>query len=200
MNQLIDRIRGTWDGLNDRERRLIGAMLAVVVAFVLGFPLFWTARTNVEIEQENEQLRAVLDEIAQRGPQLEQLAEARRTAAQRYGRRTPPLGTFLEDEAKRHGLTLREVTDQPEKSVGNYHRRSVSASIQDANLTGIINLLSSVASSQYPVAVESIQIEHYQPGDNYRFKIGIVTFDRQSAKAGGGAAGDKKATAGAGKG
>jgi hypothetical protein len=183
MNRLIDRLRGFWDDLNDRERRMVGALGALFVAFVLGFPLFWTARENSAIEEENEQLRAVLELIGERGVQLEQLAEARRTASQRYAQRTPPLGSFLEDEAKRQGLTLREVTDQPEKSVGNYHRRSVTASIQDANLTGVVNLLSAIAGSRYPVAVESIQLEHYQPGDNYRFKIGVVTFDRKSAAA-----------------
>jgi hypothetical protein len=199
MNRLLDRLRSTWDDLNDRERRMVAVLAAVFVAFVLGFPLFWTARENSSIEEENEQLRAVLDMIRERGPQLEQLAEARRTASQRYAQRTPPLGSFLEDEARQQGMTLREVTDQPEKSVGNYHRRSVTASIQDANLTGIVNLLASIEGSPYPVAVESIQLEHYQPGDNYRVKVGVVTFDRKSgASAGDKDEGEKKSGAKAG--
>lgn len=181
MSRLLDRMRGAWDDLNDRERRLVSALAAVMVAFVLGFPLFWTARENASIEEDNAQLRDVLELIAERGPQLAQLADARRTASQRYARRTPPLGSFLEDEAKRHGLTLREVTDQPEKTVGSYRRRSVSASIQDANLTGIVDLLAAISTSRYPVAVESLQIEHFQTGDKYRLKLGIVTFDRKSA-------------------
>src|SRR5262245_1350894 len=123
-----------WDDLNDRERRLFGTLAAVLVAFVLGFPLFWTARENSEIEQENQHLRSVLELIAERHSELQLLAENRRTAAQRYARRTPPLGSFLEQQAKDQNLKIQEVTDQPEKSVGNYHRRSVSASIAEANL------------------------------------------------------------------
>jgi len=184
MTRLLDRLRGAWDDLNDRERRLVGALGTVLIAFVLGFPLFWTARENAEIEAENEKLREVLDLMGQRRSQLQQLAEARRSASERYARRTPPLGSFLEDEAKQQGLTIREVTDQPEKSIGNYRRRGVTASINDSGLTGIVNLLSAIEGSPYPVAVESIQLEHYQPGDTYRFKIGVVAFDRQQRKAG----------------
>lgn len=182
MNGLLDRVRGAWDDLNDRERRLVTVLAAVAVAFILGFPLFWTASENAEIEAENAKLREVLELMGQRRPQLQLMAEARRTASQRYAQRTPPLGSYLEDAAKQQNLTIREVTDQPEKTVGNYRRRSVTAAINDAGLTGIVNLLAHIAGDRYPVAVESIQLEHYQPGDTYRFKVGIVTFDRQQVE------------------
>jgi hypothetical protein len=188
MNSLLDRLRGAWDDLNDRERRLVSVLGAIAVAFVLGFPLFWTASENADIEAENTKLREVLELMGQKRPQLQLMAEARRSASQRYATRTPPLGTYLEGEAGKQSLTIREVTDQPEKSVGLYRRRSVTAAINEAGLTGIVNLLSDVAGSPYPVAVESIQLEHYQPGDTYRFKLGIVTFDRtksSDAEAGG---------------
>jgi type II secretory pathway component PulM len=195
MTRLLDRLRGAWDDLNDRERRLLSVLGAVAVAFVLGFPLFWTASENAEIEAENAKLREVLELMGQRRPQLQLMAEARRTASQRYAQRTPPLGSYLEEAAGRQSLSIREVTDQPEKSVGNYRRRSVTAAINEAGLTGIVNLLADIAGSPYPVAVESIQLEHYQPGDTYRFKIGVVTFDRQERKTG--ADDDKEARTGA---
>jgi hypothetical protein len=179
MTSLLDRLRGAWDDLNDRERRLVSVLGAIAVAFVLGFPLFWTASENADIEAENTKLREVLELMGQRRPQLQLMAEARRTASQRYARPSPPLGSYLEGEAGKQALTIREVTDQPEKTVGNFRRRSVTAAINEAGLTAIVNLLSDVASSAYPVAVESIQLEHYQPGDTYRFKLGIVTFDRK---------------------
>jgi hypothetical protein len=180
MNALLERLRGFWEGLNERERRLMGAMLAVLVAFVLGFPLFWTARQNGAIEEENLALHEALDLIAERRDELRALADTRRTSAARYRNRTPSLGSFLEGEAKKHDLTIREVTDQPEKAFGSYHRRSVSASTNDAGLTPIVNLLSGIVSSPYPVAIEHIQLEHYQPGDTYRFKLGVLTFDQKA--------------------
>jgi type II secretory pathway component PulM len=184
MTGLLDRMRGAWDDLNDRERRLVGTMGVAAAVFLLGFPLFWVMRGNTEIEDENVQLRAALRLLGEKRAQLMSLAEARRSSETRYTRRTPPLGSFLEEEAKKHGLTIREMTDQPEKTAGTYHRRSVRASINDVGLTGIVDLLSGIAQSPYPVAVDHIQIEHYQPGDMYRVKVGVLTFDKQQRSSG----------------
>jgi hypothetical protein len=180
---LLERLRETWEALNERERLLVGGLGAVAAVFLLGFPLFWTARQNAEIEERNAELRSVLELIAAKRPQLQQLQQARAESQQRYRNRTPPLGSFVESEAKRHNLTIREVTDQPQKTSGNYTRRSVTASINEVDLTGIMNLLSGIVGTQYPVAIDHVQIEHYQPGDKYRFKLGVRTFDRKATAA-----------------
>jgi DNA helicase IV len=179
----LERLRETWEGFNDRERMLVGGLGLLLCAFLLGFPLFWTARQNADIEDKNAELRTVLTLIQQKRPQLQQLAQARTEAEQRYKNTTPPLGSFIESEAKRHGLSIKEVTDQPEKTSGRYTRRSVTASIAEVDLTGIMNLLSGIAGTQYPVAIDHVQIEHYQSGDKYRFKLGVRTFDRKAATA-----------------
>lgn len=179
MNRLLDRIRLKWDDLNDRERRLLSVLGVAFAAFLLGFPLFWSMRTNADLEDENARLREVLRLIGERRPQLKALADSRRSSEARYARRTPPLGSFLEEEAKKHGLTIREITDQPEKTAGNYHRRSVRASISDVGLTGVVDLLSGIVQSPYPVAIDHVQLEHYHAGDSYRVRVGVLTFDKQ---------------------
>jgi hypothetical protein len=176
----LDRLRTSWDALNERERRLFTGLGGLFLAFMLGFPLFLTMRQNAEIEEHNEQLRAVLQQLAQERPKLQQLAEARRTSSARYANKTPPLGSYLEGEASKHGITIREVTDQPEKSTGNYRRRSATASIAEIDLTKMMNLLSGIVASRYPVAIQHVQIEHYTPGDKYHFSLGVVTFDRKA--------------------
>jgi hypothetical protein len=183
VKDLLDRMRGSWEALNERERRLLGALAAVFGVFLLGFPLFWTMRQNAEIEEHNTELRRVLEAIAEERPKLQQLVEARRTSSARYANKTPSLGTFIEGEATKHGLSIREVTDQPEKSTGNYRRRSATASIAEIDLTKMMHLVSGIVSSKYPVAIQQLQIEHYQPGDKYRFSLGVVTFDRKAEAA-----------------
>lgn len=181
MTDLFDRWRGIWEGLNDRERLLVGALGAVAVLFILGFPLLLTVSQNSTIEEENAALRGALALIEENRPELEIRSEMRRTSTEKYAHKTPPLGSFLEGEAVTQGLTIREVTDQPEKSFGSYRRRGVSASINEAGLTGVMNLLSTLARSPYPLAVDLIQIEHYQAGDVYRLKLGVLTYDRAAS-------------------
>jgi hypothetical protein len=44
----------------------------------------------------------------------------------------------------------------------------------------LLKLLSGIVSSSYPVAIQHVQVEHYQPGDKYRLSFGVVTFDRKA--------------------
>ncbi|MGD8859808.1 MAG: type II secretion system protein GspM [Myxococcales bacterium] len=184
MDALLDRLRQAWENLNDRERRMVAVLGVLLAAFILGFPLLWIARENGDIADENQAYREALTRLQENSVQLKQRAEIRRRSQARYKNTTPALGSFLEQEAEKHGLTIREVTDQPEKTVGRYTRRNVRASLNDVDLTGLMNLLSGIVTSRYPVGIEFLQIEHYQPGDEYRVKLGVLTFDRK--KFGGG--------------
>lgn len=177
--------------LNAREQRLLLALGGVVIVLILAVPVWLIVQQNAEIEDENTAARALLAELTTEGPRLKLLAEAQRADLARFRRKTPPLGSFLEAEAKKHGLSLREVTDQPEKAFGRYLRRSVRASIPDVGLTAVVQLLSGIIASPYPVAIDHVQIEHFNPGDVYNLKLGIVTYDRE---AGTSDADDKEAT------
>lgn len=182
MNDLLDRVRRTWENFNERERRLLTILGVVLTVLILVIPLYWIAHQNSEIESENDELRAVLDLIVERRDELQQFAAARKAAKARYKNKAPPLGSFLETEAAKYQLTIREVNDQPEKSVGGYHRRSTKVSINDAGLTGVIRVMADIVQTPYPVAIDHIKIEHYQPGDKYRFTFGVMTFDKVSKK------------------
>lgn len=198
MTEWLDRMRLMWEGLNPRERRLAGGFGTVAAFLVLAFPPYWIATQNSDIEAENTALHEVLETLSTRRGELVQLAAERRASEARFKNKTPPLGSFLENEAREHGLTLQEVTDEPDKSSGRYLRRSARASIPDVGLTPVIELLSSISVSSLPVAVDHVQIEHYQAGDRYSFKLGVVTFDKQAGAA---ADGDKSgATAATGTG
>jgi type II secretory pathway component PulM len=177
-SSLFDRLRSTWENLNDRERRMLLLLSGVFVTLLLLVPPIMLTLSNNELESQNNELRSVLEQLSIQHVRLAQLIEDRRNADARYRNKTPPLGSFMESEAKKQGLTLQEVTDQPEKTVGKYLRRSVSVSLPQVGLTPVISLLSSIVESGHPVAIEQIQIDHFQPGDQYSVRLGILTYDR----------------------
>jgi type II secretory pathway component PulM len=180
-NTLIDRLRASWYNLNERERRMLSMLGGVVLVLLLLLPPLMLSLSNNELQTENDELRTVLDQLSKQRGRLMQLAQERKSAEARYLNKTPPLGSFMEAEAKKQGLTLQEVTDQPEKTVGRYQRRSVSVSLPQTGLTPVIQLLSSIVQSGHPVAVQEIQLDHYQPGDQYNVKLGILTYDKLSS-------------------
>jgi type II secretory pathway component PulM len=180
-NPLLDRLRSSWENLNDRERRMLTLLGGVAVALLLLAPPLMLGLGNAELETQNSELRSVLDQLSIQRVRLAQLVEDRRNAERSYSNKTPPLGSFMESEAKKQGLTLQEVTDQPEKTVGRYLRRSVTVSLPQVGLTPVISLLSDIVQSGHPVAIEQIQIDHFQPGDQYSVKLGILTYDKLAA-------------------
>jgi hypothetical protein len=183
MNNLLDRIRTSWDNLNERERRMLSMLGAVLLTLLLLLPPVMLSLGNSELEGENDELRKVLDKLALKRGRLLQLEQDRKNSEAKYQNKTPPLGSFLESEAKKQGLTLQEVTDQPEKTVGRYQRRSVTVALPQTGLTPVIKLMSSIVESGHPVAIQEIQLDHYQPGDQYSVRLGILTYDKQAAAA-----------------
>jgi hypothetical protein len=181
-NSILDRLRASWDNLNERERRMLSLLGGVVLALLLLMPPVMLGLGNNELETQNAELRSVLDQLSRQRGRLMQLAQERKSSEQRYQNKTPPLGSFLESEAKKQGLTLQEVTDQPEKTVGRYQRRSVTVTLPpQTGLTPIIQLMSSIVQSGHPVAIQEIQLDHFQPGDQYSVKLGILTYDKLAA-------------------
>jgi type II secretory pathway component PulM len=178
MNSFFDNFRNFWENLNDRERRMLSLLGGVALAGLLLLPPIMLTLSNSELQSQNDELRSVLDQLAIQRGRLMQLAEDRQRSEQRYLNKTPPLGSFLESEAKKQGLTLQEVTDQPEKTVGRYQRRSVTVSLPQTGLTPVIKLMSSIVESGHPVAIQEIQLDHYSPGDQYNVKLGILTYDK----------------------
>ncbi|MEY4576952.1 MAG: hypothetical protein RL701_1655 [Pseudomonadota bacterium] len=178
-NPIFDRLRTFWENLNDRERRLLTVLGLVALALLLLVPPALLTLSNSELQTQNAELRTLLEQLGNQRGRLLQLAAERKSSEQRYLNKTPPLGSFLESEAKKQGLTLQEVTDQPEKTVGRFQRRSVTVSLpSQTGLTPIIKLLSSIVASGHPVAIQEIQLDHYQPGDQYSVRLGIVTYDK----------------------
>jgi type II secretory pathway component PulM len=180
----MESLRRSWQGLNERERRLVALMGATLVGFVV-FGIFYLSQSAIsEVEAENELLETALADIGRARARLEQRAAERDAAERRYTTRAPALGSFVEATARENQLTLREVTDQPEEVSGRYTRRAVNVQLPNVNLRPIVDLMAAIENSPYPVAIEAIEVEHFQAGDQYNVKLGVVAYDRAAAPGG----------------
>jgi type II secretory pathway component PulM len=177
-SSLLDSLRSFWENSNDRERRMLSLLGAVLAILLCLLPPLFVFMSNSELASQNDELRSLLDQLSLQRGRLMQLADERKRADTRYQHKTPPLGSFLESEAKKQGLTLLDVTEQPEKTLGRYQRRSVTIALSQAGLTPLIKLLSSVVESGHPVAIQQIQLDHYQAGDTYSVRLGVLTYDK----------------------
>jgi hypothetical protein len=180
--RLLERLQKAWTNLTNREKLIAAALGAVIAISAFALPLLYLTGTNTGIEEEIDQLKKLGVKIGARKDKLVESTREKRAAERRYQQKAPPLGGFLETLAREQNLTIREVTDQPEKDFGQYHRRNVRILIANAPLSPLVNLMSAVETSRYPLAIEYLQLEHYQPGDSYQLKLGVVTFDKEGAR------------------
>lgn len=177
-----ERLLATWQGFNEREKRLVGAMLVIAVLFIVLVPVFVVNQAIATLAEENDELASVLREIDRQRPLLAERAHARRAAEARYDHQAPALPSFLDAKASEVQLRPQSVTPQPEVQSGNFRRRTVRASLPSASLRSAVRLMNALEADQYPIALERIHIDHFAAGeDRYNLELGIMTYDRTAS-------------------
>lgn len=172
--------RDAYENLTERERRLVALLGVVAVLIVVVLPiLFMTAEVS-DMEAENEELRAVMREIEQARPRLARIAAERDATSERYANRAPALGGFVEQRAAAHGLSLREINDQPELALGSYMRRGVRVRMPDVAIDPVLEMLEEIDRSDHPVAVSRLQIDRYRDAGNFNVEVGVSAYDREA--------------------
>lgn len=179
-----ERLRQIWTGFTERERRLVG-LLGLVFAGVILFLVFYIPSSAIAaLEQDNDEMAGVLEEIAAAEDRLAAREAEAEAAERRYDRRAPALGSFVEARATENGATVQQVTNQPEVEEGRFRRRHVRATLPNVSLRSAMHLITELESSEYPIALERIHVEHFSPGnDQFNFEIGVITFDRTGSSA-----------------
>jgi len=184
MNDLFDRVRQGFDNMSDREQRLTVAMALTFAVLLTALPLFLMLTANSDLEAENDEMRALIGRLSLERAKLQRLAQAHEGSLRRYDNPTPALGSFVEGEARKQGISIREVTEEPLKTVGLYQRRNVRVTLPSVGLAEVINLLNNIVTSPHPVAIEQVNFEHHKPGDVYNVKVGVLTYDKKKPSKG----------------
>ena len=178
----VDSIRQGWDNLSDRERRMLSITGGVLVA-VLAFVVVWTTTSALaEVEEERDAIRVVLADIDRSQELLAKRDAERRAVEERYRNKAPALAAYLESRAKDEGLEVRQVLEEPEKSINGYTRQSVRVSFANVSLRPVVHLLTSIAEERSPLAIERLLVEHYGQGDSYKVDIGLSSYEAPRAK------------------
>ncbi len=178
---MTESARRAYENLNERERLLVTALAGVLAMLLVGVPFYLLTTSISNLEDENQEVRTVLRELGQARGRLEGREAAREASARRYRTPAPPLGSFLEAKAGLQELTLREVTDQPEKVVGEFRRRELRATLPNVGLRAVIRMLTDIENSPFPVSVSRLHFEHFRSGDRYNVKVGLIAYQTEGA-------------------
>jgi type II secretory pathway component PulM len=175
---LLANVKRAFDDLSEREQKLVIAMSSIALAMLVVLPMYFVGSSVAELEDDNAELSAVIAEIESSRKELIRRKAEEELMLARYDKKAPPLGTFIEQEARKQQLALKQVVDQPREALGDYTRRRVRVDMQKVSMRPILELLASLENSPYPVTVDRLQIDHPQEGDVFNVQIGISTYDR----------------------
>jgi hypothetical protein len=181
LRDAADNVRTWADALSGRERRLLGAMLAVFVAIVIVVPMYVVISSISDIETENAEITQVLEDIRRSEPRLHQQKADKRAVEQLYNRKAPSLGGFLEERADQYGIAGLGVTDQPNLDMGGYSRRSVRVSLPIVELRPLIEMLADIENSSYPVSIAQIEMTGGRMRTGYTVKLAVNAYDREGS-------------------
>ena len=176
----VDTFRAFYENLNDREKRLVTLLGIVVALLAVGLPVWLASSAIAAVSEENDDIRNVLADISRRRDLIAERQAERARAERRYDTKAPALGSFLEEHARQAGYERPlQVTDQPGKVEPRFARRHVTAELPGVGLKTAVDVMAAVESSRYPVAIESLRVEHFSSGDRYNVQLGVIAFDRR---------------------
>lgn len=182
MDRVAAPIRNYFEGLTDRERRLMMALGVVAVLVFVVLPMYLVLDGISERERENRELVALLREFEQQGEDLRRKKAERDAMRQLFRQTVPPLGGFLETQASTAQVALREVTDQPDQEIAGFTRHRVTAQYPSADVESMMRMLATVENSPFPVTVSRIEADRAGDG-KFNFRIGVDTYEPARAPA-----------------
>jgi general secretion pathway protein M len=191
---LRDRI----EQLEPRERQLLGIFGLVFVALVLVLlPLGLTALISAR-QGDNEELRAVIEEIQQSRDAIRKRQAQRDAIVSRYAEPAPPLAPLLARFAAESQIEIPESQDRAIVPHGKkYDERSTKIVLRRVNMLSLVNFMERVAQSNHPLKMSRVNIrKRGTEVDSYDVELILSAWDRKGDKApkSGAAAGEQADT------
>lgn len=188
--------------LDERERRLLGALggvAAVLLLLVLPVALLTTLWSK---QSENDDIRAVLTEIDDARSTINERKARAGAVLAKYSNPAPAaLAGFIEQAAKAHNLTAADTQDKADTPHGKlYNERYTVVKMHKISLLPFVQMLEQIESSGHPVAVSRFNIRpRPNEPDQYEVEVGISAYDRKETKPAAGAAASAEPSAAPGE-
>jgi hypothetical protein len=177
-------LRERLERLEDRERRLLGALsLVVVVVILLLIPVAVTAALH-GTRSQNDELRAVIERINAEHAVVQKARAQRRAIEERYAHPAPPLTSFLAKLAQETELEIPETQDrQPVPHGKRYEEKSTKIVLRKTGMLKALHFMERIEQSGHPVSITQLTIrKRGVEADSYDIDMVVSAFERKVDK------------------
>lgn len=181
----MKRLREWYDGLAERERRLLLVFLGAVVLFVLLIVPYLTSSYLSSKKEQNEELREAIQAVQQSRGKLAQRESRRKAIEARYDNPAPALAGFIENAARTSGLEIPESQDRADVPHGKkFTERATVVRLRRVGMLPLLRMLEKIEQSGHPVVISRLNIRRRgREPDSYDVELGVSAFDTAQAKA-----------------
>jgi general secretion pathway protein M len=192
-------LRERLQGLEERERRLLGlALLIALVGVLLAPPIALYAVLHAK-RSDVEAVRAAVAAINEQAELIERTKADKEALTQRYKRPAPPLQAFLARLASEAGVEIPESQDRQLVPRGKrFDERSTKVTLRKIGMLKLVRFLEKIEQSGHPVKISQIDIRKRPDPDSYDVDMIVSAFDRKAPEPKPGAKPDRDGGAPAG--
>jgi general secretion pathway protein M len=170
------------DKLEPRERRLLtilGGLMGAVLVLILPIALMQMVSSR---RSENQEIRDLMQLIHEAEGRMAERKAQKDALLARYAKPAPQLASFLEEAAKKQGLTAAESQDRPDVPHGKrYTERVTVLKMHRIGMLPLAKMLEQIETSGHPMAVTRLNIKpRAGEPDSYEVEVGVSAFDRKA--------------------
>ncbi len=182
----MKRLRAWFDGLAERERKLVLVFLAVFAVFALLLVPYGVSSSLGDRRDHNEALRKAIRTVQASRGRIDEVKERRAQIDRRYDKPAPALAGFIEDAARKSGLEIPESQDRAEVPHGKkYVERSTVVRLRKVSMLPLVKMLEALENAGHPIVVSRLNIRRRgREADSYDVELGVSAFDRVAKKEG----------------
>jgi general secretion pathway protein M len=180
----MKRLREWYDGLAERERKLVFVFLAVFVVFAVLLVPYGTSSLLGERREHNEALRKAISTVQGSRGRIDEVKERREQVDKRYDNQAPALAGFIENAARKSGLEIPESQDRAELPHGKkFVERSTVVRLRKVSMLPLVQMLEALENSGHPIVISRLNIrKRGREADSYDVELGVSAFDRVEKK------------------
>ncbi len=185
-------LRERLQGLEERERRLLGvALLIALTGVVLAPPIALYAVLHSK-RSDVEEVRAAVTSIEDQSELIERAKAEKVALTQRYKKPAPQLQAFLARLASETGVEIPESQDRQVVPRGKrFDERSTKVTLRKVGMLKLVRFLEKIEQSGHPVKISQIDIRKRPDPDSYDVDMIVSAFDRKAPEPKPGAKADR---------
>jgi type II secretory pathway component PulM len=187
-NKIAD-LKGSWERLSQRERSMVGGLVAVVVVGVVILVGYIIASGLEELEENNEATRKALRDIEQNKDSF--VVQRQRLAALevRISRTPVELNRFLETAASAAGISIAESGEMQPVQGDRYTQRGMEIKLRKVNIEQLAKFMKEIETSQQLVQITSLSVNtRWNQHEELDVEMTVSTYERRE----GGGKGDSR--------